>query len=312
MRQVELFGIQIDSETGATLVVLREQDEPHRMLPIFVGPGEAASIAMAFADEPSPRPSSHDLMTTFIEEVGARLDAVEVTDLRDDTFLAALTISGPAGELRLDSRPSDAIALAVRVDAPLFVAEVVLAEAGAVLPELDEEAIDREVAEFRSQLDDVDLAELLEHLTDDSEPGVLPAGPDPDGTFAHGDGPEDGPSSDASSARKGTEMEPDEAKRTLGPKQHAATPDTASWDAREGSEVELIGDQEPLDEVDLVDERWAPGQPPPGMPVEEVLHVHPSQDAEQSVDDLDLDADTRDDLALAADEMLEDEDGGAS
>ncbi|MGZ6905057.1 MAG: bifunctional nuclease family protein [Acidimicrobiia bacterium] len=162
MKSVELIGIQVDTATGATLVLLREEDEPHRVLPIFVGTAEAASIAMAVSDEPPERPSSHDLMAAFVERVGARLDSVEVTDLRDSTFRAELAFSGPAGELRLDSRPSDAIALALRADAPLFVAESVLDEAGAYFEELDDEAIDQEVAEFRAELDELDPADFLD------------------------------------------------------------------------------------------------------------------------------------------------------
>ena len=161
MKQVELVGIQIDGEAGIAVLLLREEDEPHRVLPIVVGIGEAASIAMAFADEPSPRPSSHDLMTTFIEQVGARLDAVQVTELQDETFLAEVTLSGPDGPVQLDSRPSDAIALAVRVDAPVFVAEFVLDQAGSLEPELDDEEIDHEVARFRAELDAADPADII-------------------------------------------------------------------------------------------------------------------------------------------------------
>ena len=162
MREVELFGIQIDGDGGVAVLLLRESDAPHRVLPIVVGVGEAASIAMAFADEPSARPSSHDLMTSFIERVGARLDAVKVTELQDETFLAELTLSGPEGPVQLDSRPSDAIALAVRVDAPLFVAELVLDQAASLEPELDDEEIDHEVERFRALLDQADPADIIE------------------------------------------------------------------------------------------------------------------------------------------------------
>jgi bifunctional DNase/RNase len=162
MREVELFGIQIDGDGGVAVLLLRESEAPNRVLPIVVGIGEAASIAMAFADEPSPRPSSHDLMTSFIEQVGARLDAVQVTELQDETFLAELTLSGPDGPVQLDSRPSDAIALAVRVDAPVYVAELVLDQAASLEPELDDEEIDREVDRFRALLDEADPADIIE------------------------------------------------------------------------------------------------------------------------------------------------------
>jgi len=85
------------------------------------------------------------------------------------------------------------------------------------------------------------------------------------------------------------------------------TPETATWDVQEDTEIELLGDHEPVDVVDVVDEAWAPGQPPPGVPGDEVLHVHPLTEREPSADELDLNEVARDDLALAPDELFEDE-----
>jgi len=81
------------------------------------------------------------------------------------------------------------------------------------------------------------------------------------------------------------------------------TPDTATWDASDGVEIELIGDHEPFDEVDLDDENWAPGQPPPGVPVEEVLHVHLLTEREVAADELEVEEEAREDLALASGEL---------
>jgi bifunctional DNase/RNase len=155
VRPVQFFGMQLDQDTGAIAVVLREQEPPGRLLPIVIGGLEAVSIAAAVSgDEPS-RPSTHDLMATMVGELGATVDAVEVTELRDHAFVAELAVSGPAGSVRLDSRPSDAIALALRVDAGLYVAESILEELGVVLPELpDEDQIEAELEEFRSRIDD--------------------------------------------------------------------------------------------------------------------------------------------------------------
>jgi bifunctional DNase/RNase len=162
MRQVEIAGLALESTTGAPLVVLRETDEPHRVLPIFVGGTEAAAIGLALAGQAPPRPLTYDLMATLMESLDAHVERVEVTELRDGAFVAELAVSGPAGGRRLDTRPSDAIALALRVHAPLFVSDAVLDEAATVLPEvpepLDQESIDEEVAAFRTQLDDLDLA----------------------------------------------------------------------------------------------------------------------------------------------------------
>ncbi len=89
---------------------------------------------------------------------------------------------------------------------------------------------------------------------------------------------------------------------------HASLPDSATWDAREDAEVELLGDADHIDEVDLVDENWAPGQPPPGVPVDEVLHIHSMMNPEPTADELDVNEVTHDRLELATDELFEGED----
>ena len=130
MLLVDLIEIQMNPLTGESVLVLREHDEPNRLLPIVVGGVEAASIAFAAQGQTSPRPMTHDLMATLVERFDGHLDAVEVVGFQDGAFIANLAVSGPTGDLRLDTRPSDAIALAVRLHAPLFVSEHVLDEAG--------------------------------------------------------------------------------------------------------------------------------------------------------------------------------------
>lgn len=174
MKHVDLAGLLVEADSGTPLVLLREHDAPHRVVPIVIGGVEAAAIALALADEPPERPATHDMMIDLVETLDAQVDRVEVTEVRDGSFRAALTIAGPTGEKRLDSRPSDAIALAVRVDAPVFVSEAVLDEVGAVLTELDgepgddevlvlgsvvgefgDEGVEDEVARLRAVLDDL-------------------------------------------------------------------------------------------------------------------------------------------------------------
>ena len=123
MREVELAGIALEATTGTPVVVLREESAPNRLLHIFVGPLEAASIAMAASGQIPPRPQTHDLMVTLVEELGGRVDAVEVTELDEGSFLARLNIEGPGGRRFVDSRPSDAIALAVRLGAEAVTAD---------------------------------------------------------------------------------------------------------------------------------------------------------------------------------------------
>jgi bifunctional DNase/RNase len=162
---VDLVGLHIEASSGTPLVLLREHDAPHRVLPIFIGESEAASIAVALSGQSPPRPLTHDLMVTLVNTFEVRVESVEVTDLVDGSFTASLVLSGPAGGQRLDTRPSDAIALAVRLGAPLYVDDDVLEQAGAVIGDLtddealepiDAESIDEAIAEFRSFIDTVD------------------------------------------------------------------------------------------------------------------------------------------------------------
>ena len=171
MISVDLIGIQLDPLSGAAALVLREQDAPHRLLPIMIGQADASSIAIAASGSHVPRPMTHDLMASVVDALDGHLDAVEVTELHDGAFFANLAVSGPTGDLRLDTRPSDAIALAVRLHAPLFVSEHVLDEAGSY-PEpeveavLDDAEIDAEVDQFR---------EFLDHLAPDDFANDPPA-----------------------------------------------------------------------------------------------------------------------------------------
>jgi len=176
MLSVELVGVQVDPSSGAAMLVLREHESPNRLLPIVVGGAEAASIAMAASGKQTPLPMTHDLMAALVESFDGHLDAVEVTDLQNGSFVANLAVSGPTGERRLDTRPSDAIALAMRLHAPLFVSEHVLDEAGTIPvgehEEYDEQAIDAEVEQFRSLLDESDPWDFLSDSEQDSPPDL--------------------------------------------------------------------------------------------------------------------------------------------
>ena len=132
MRRVDLAALAVEATAGAPVVVLREHDEPHRLLPIFIGGTEAAAISLAVSGQEPPRPLTHDLLSAVVTSLGGHLDAVEVTAVDEGAFVAALSMVGPGGEVRLDARPSDAIALALRLDAPVFVSDQVLDEAGTI------------------------------------------------------------------------------------------------------------------------------------------------------------------------------------
>jgi bifunctional DNase/RNase len=124
---------------------------------------------------------SHDLMAALVKSLDAQVIAVEITALRNGAFFAELTVSGPGGERRLDARPSDSIALAVRLGAPLYAGEDVLSEAGSVIADQpDEEAIDRAVAEFRGHLERLDPAALSAALGTPLSPETEPREPTAD------------------------------------------------------------------------------------------------------------------------------------
>ena len=187
MISVELIGIQVDPLSGAAAVVLREHDAPNRLLPIIVGQADASSIAIAASGSRLPRPMTHDLLASVVDALDGHLDAVEVTELHEGSFLADLMLSGPAGQRRIDTRPSDAIALAVRLQAPLFVSEAVLDEAGA-LPEIEpvadqpalDAAIDAEVDQFRAFLDELDPTDFIDTTATETETDVDPDNETPD------------------------------------------------------------------------------------------------------------------------------------
>lgn len=178
---MDLVGLALEATSGAPLVVLREMEEPHRLLPIVVGGAEAAAIALAVSGEAPPRPLTHDLMASLVRSLDGHLDAVEVTELRDGAYLASLAVHGPGGPQRLDTRPSDAIALAVHLGAPLLVADEVLDEAGTLPPDdideepLDEDTIDEAVDEFRSFLDTIDPSQFAEDADRDGSESPGPA-----------------------------------------------------------------------------------------------------------------------------------------
>lgn len=154
---MELLGVRLELPANAPVVLLREQDGD-RVLPIYIGPEEAKAIALALDGVATPRPMTHDLMRDSLVALGATVVRITVTELRDRTFYAELEIRQDGRTVRVSSRPSDAIALAVRVDAPIYASEEVLDEAAAP-PAAEEEGDPEEqeeiVGQFREFIDQV-------------------------------------------------------------------------------------------------------------------------------------------------------------
>lgn len=153
MIPLTLVGVRLEVPSNQPIVLLRE-DTGSRFLPIFIGTPEASAIVYALQGNETPRPMTHDLFKTVLEDQGVRLERVEITALREGTFYAELTLERAGERSVISSRPSDAIALAVRYgDAvPIFAAEAVLDEAGV---EFEAEEEEQEVAQFREFLDTI-------------------------------------------------------------------------------------------------------------------------------------------------------------
>lgn len=157
MVEMELLGVRLELRNNTPVVVLREVEGLRRVLPIFIGMPEANAIAFALDGVEPPRPLTHDLLVNVVAELGARLERIVVNDLVDGTFYALLHLQTPSGPVEISSRPSDAIALAVRVGVPVYAAESVVEEAATVLDETDEDVeADEVVEQFREFIDSVD------------------------------------------------------------------------------------------------------------------------------------------------------------
>ncbi|MGH2685562.1 MAG: bifunctional nuclease family protein [Actinomycetota bacterium] len=154
MVEMELVGVRVELPSNAPIVLLRETEGERRLLPIFIGGPEATAIAYALESVTPPRPQTHDLMKNLLDELSATVQRIVVTELVDHTFFAEIEIVSNGRLHKVSSRPSDAIALAVRVGTPIFASEAVLDEAGHIASEEAEEAEDV-VAEFREFIEKV-------------------------------------------------------------------------------------------------------------------------------------------------------------
>lgn len=130
--QVEILGLSASPSTGGAYALLLKEMYGNRRLPIIIGSFEAQAIAMELEGIKPPRPLTHDLLKTLIDNLSAVVNEVLIDELRDNTFYAKINLEISSIENSLDSRPSDAIALAVRTGSPIFVAESVMETAGFV------------------------------------------------------------------------------------------------------------------------------------------------------------------------------------
>ena len=151
---VQVVGVRVEMPSNSPIVLVRSPADV--LLPIWIGPNEAAAIAMALQGVTAPRPLTHDLFVATLEQLGAPLRSVRITRLDDGVFYGELVLGGD-GATVVDARPSDAIALAMRAGAPVLVAADVLAEAGVpVEPDAEPEDETEAVQRFREFLDQVE------------------------------------------------------------------------------------------------------------------------------------------------------------
>jgi len=128
--EVRVDVAEVIRDAGGNPVILLDERDGARTLPIWIGLSEARSIAARLERIEPPRPNTHDLAKSLLDGLDATVERVLVTELRHRTYYGLIVLRGPSGVLEVDSRPSDAIALALRLDAPIFVREALLEEAG--------------------------------------------------------------------------------------------------------------------------------------------------------------------------------------
>jgi bifunctional DNase/RNase len=159
MREMQIYGVSFDMVGKQPIVLLKTIDD-NRFLPIWIGHPEAAAILMKLQGADTPRPMTHDLIVDMLDQVDSKCERISVTELRDNTFYASITLSVNGSEVELDSRPSDALAIAVRLGVPIFVAEEVIDESSIEF-EQGEDDNEQVVEKFKDFLDDISPEDFL-------------------------------------------------------------------------------------------------------------------------------------------------------
>lgn len=155
MVPLELLGVRVEMPANTPMVLLRESDGRHRLLPIYIGSPEASAIHYALEGVEPPRPLTHDLFLNVLAELGASVTRVVVTEMRDRTYFAELHLVTPTGDKVISARPSDAIALAVRCGADLFASnELIDAVGQEPVPEPEDDAAEI-IDEFKDFIENV-------------------------------------------------------------------------------------------------------------------------------------------------------------
>ena len=152
---MELVGVRIEIPANTPMVLLQEQEGAQRLLPIYIGSPEASAIHYALEGVEPPRPLTHDLFVTVLGELGSSLERVVVTEVRDHTYYAELHLQFGEEARVVSARPSDAIALAIRCEAPIFAADELLDEVGQLPEPEPEEQAEEIIDEFKDFIESV-------------------------------------------------------------------------------------------------------------------------------------------------------------
>ena len=152
--EMTIKGLMVDPITNMPIVILRDK-EGHRVLPIWVGVFEANAIALQIENVTTPRPMTHDLLRNVIHDLKADIEKIVVSDLKDNTFYALIYLLVNGEPMAIDARPSDAIALAVRSEAPIYADDSVIEESAIEFEHEDDVNEEQMVEEFKKFLDDV-------------------------------------------------------------------------------------------------------------------------------------------------------------
>ena len=158
MIEVKIDSIRVSLMSNHRVVILKDMDS-ERYLPIWIGPYEADAITVQLQEVEVARPLTHDLLKTLITQLGGKILHIVVNELRSDTFYANIIIERNGQRMEIDSRPSDAIALAVRANAPIYVEESVM-EHAAITPEEEAESHEETPSAFKDLIEGLDLDKL--------------------------------------------------------------------------------------------------------------------------------------------------------
>lgn len=169
MIEMRVMGIALDTRTGSPIVVLHDK-ENRKALPIWIGSAEASAIIRKIENLTVARPMTHDLIIGIIEKTGYELDRIEISDVEKETYFASLILKDAEGkEIEIDSRPSDAIAVAIRIDAPIFVSPKVLSSGSVSTDSAKDEEESKEFKDFIQSVKPSDFEKMLKDFPESEQ-----------------------------------------------------------------------------------------------------------------------------------------------